>query len=282
LTQKELIEKLKSLGFKEYEAKVLIVLLKGKPMSASEIAKEAKLIRNSIYDTLKSFAEKGYCNEIETNTVLKYQIIEPRIIADKIRHDYRESLRVKIDAVEDTFTEIDSIFKDKKSDLSETESIELIRGFNKHRVAKYMELIQQAKFEILSMNKIRGLVSEEINEFTQNFTKNGGKIRSIYRAGLDFKVLKNGVPTPAANEDLIRVCKMFESFGEEIKLSDINIPNLIIVDREKVFLNIAGKKSRTDQTDLIIYNPAIANNMLDLFNYYWEQSNTIEEYKNGK
>ncbi len=282
MTQKELIEKLKSLGFKEYEAKVLIVLLKGKPMSASEIAKEAKLIRNSIYDTLKSFAEKGYCNEIETNTVLKYQIIEPRVIADKIRHDYRESLRTRIEAVDDTFGEIETLFKDKKSDLSESESIELIRGFNKHRVVKYMELIQQAKFEILSMNKIRGLITEDINEFTQNFTKNGGKIRSIYRAGLDFKVMKNGVPAHANNDDLIRVCKMFESFGEELKLSEINIPNLIIVDREKVFLNIAGKKSRTDQTDLIIYNSAIANNMLDLFNYYWEQSYTIGEYKNGK
>ena len=91
--------------------------------------------------------------------------------------------------------------------------------------------------------------------------------------------MKNGVPAHANNDDLIRVCKMFESFGEELKLSEINIPNLIIVDREKVFLNIAGKKSRTDQTDLIIYNSAIANNMLDLFNYYWEQSYTIGNIK---
>lgn len=81
---------LKSLGFKEYESKVLLVLLSGNPMSASEIAKDAKIIRNSIYDILKSFVDKGYCNEIETNTILNYQIIDPAIILDKIISDYKK------------------------------------------------------------------------------------------------------------------------------------------------------------------------------------------------
>jgi len=90
MNQKELIEKLKSIGFKEYEAKIFLVLLKGIPMSATEIAKESGLIRNSIYDTLKSFAERGYCNEIETSTVLKYQIIDPQVIVDKVEREFNE------------------------------------------------------------------------------------------------------------------------------------------------------------------------------------------------
>jgi len=62
-------------------------------MSASEIAKECKLIRNSIYDTLKSFVEKSYCNEIETNTVLQYQLIDPDVIFDKIEKEYSDSFK---------------------------------------------------------------------------------------------------------------------------------------------------------------------------------------------
>ena len=62
--KEDIIEKLKELGFKEYESKVFSVLLKGSLMRASEIAKEAKIVRNSIYDILKSFVEKGGMNKI--------------------------------------------------------------------------------------------------------------------------------------------------------------------------------------------------------------------------
>lgn len=272
---------MKSIGFKEYEAKVLLVLLKGVPMSASEIAKEANLLRNSIYDTLKSFAEKGYCNEIETNTVLKYQVIDPRIIADKVEKEYNESAKKRISTLRDTFENINEIYTHKKVDEDEHESIELIRGFNRHRSVKYLEFFNKAKFEILAMSRLRGLVTDEINEFTREFVSKGGKIKSIYMAGLDFKVVKNGKPSPAESDDLIRVCRMFESFGEEVKLTYIDIPNLIIADKERVFLNIAGKKNRKDQTDLIIHNEKYANNMVDLFNQYWVNSFSIGEYDRG-
>ncbi|RPI16078.1 MAG: hypothetical protein EHM58_12605 [Ignavibacteriae bacterium] len=281
MTSKEIIEKMKSIGFKEYEAKTLLVLLKGIPMSASEIAKEAKLIRNSIYDTLKSFAEKGYCNEIETSTVLKYQIIDPRIISDKIKHEYNEAAKNRITTLEDTFENINDIFTKKKIEEDGPESIELIRGFNRHRSVKYMEFFNKAEFEILAMSRLRGLVTDEINEFTKNFTAKGGKIKSIYIAGLDFKVFRDGKPVAAESDDLVRVCRMFESFGEELRLTYIDIPNLIIADKKRVFLNISGKKNRKDQTDLIIHNENYAKNMIDLFNQYWVNSFTIGEYEHG-
>ena len=74
MKREEILDKLRVVGFKENESKVLLALLKGGMMSASEIAKESHIIRNSIYDILKSFVEKGYCNEIETNTILKSSI----------------------------------------------------------------------------------------------------------------------------------------------------------------------------------------------------------------
>jgi len=38
---------------------VLFVLLQNKQLSASQIAKESGIIRNSIYDILKDFVERG-------------------------------------------------------------------------------------------------------------------------------------------------------------------------------------------------------------------------------
>ena len=116
-----LIERLKTLGFKDYESKVLIVLLSGNPMSASEIAKQAKIIRNSIYDILKSFVEKGYCNEIETNTILNYQIIDPAIILDKIVGEQKKNFSSKLENLNDTFSELQSIYKSEAAGTDATD-----------------------------------------------------------------------------------------------------------------------------------------------------------------
>lgn len=277
----ELIEKFKSIGFKEYEAKIFIVLMKGIPMSASEIAKEAKLIRNSIYDTLKSFAEKGYCNEIETNTILKYQIIDPEIIIGKVEKEYTDLNRNRISTLKNAFGELQNFYKKNISQSDDAiDNVELIRGFNKHRVAKYMELINNAEFEILSMNRLKGLITDEINEFAQKFTSNGGVIKSLYKISLDFKVMKDEKAVQASSDDLINVCSMFEKFGEEVKLTAIEIPNMVIIDRKKVFVNITGDNasSKNKQTDLIVNDKLYTENMRDLFFNYWERSATVKEY----
>lgn len=282
MNQKELIEKFKSIGFKEYEAKIFLVLLKGIPMSATEIAKESGLIRNSIYDTLKSFAERGYCNEIETSTVLKYQIIDPHVIVDKVEKEFNESNKSRISVLKDTFTEIQSHYNSNLHLLTAKEdSVELIRGFNKHRVAKYTELVQNAKREILGMNRIRGIITDELSDFGREFVKKGGTIKYIYKVSLDFKIMKEGKAAAATKEDLIKVCEMFESNGEQVRLTDLNIPNVGIFDGETVFVNITSNLSNTKnkQSDMIIKHSDFVSNMRDLFEFYWQNSMTIEEYK---
>lgn len=277
----ELIEKLKSLGFKEYEAKVFVVLLKGSPMSASDIAADAKIIRNSIYDILKSFVEKGYCNEIETNTVLKYQIIDPQVILDKIIRDQNKSHKEKLDSLQNTFGDVQSLYgkQIEKQDVADT-NIQLLRGFNKHRVEKYVELLRNSTKEVLGMYKLKGLVTEELNDLAEKLIKNGGKLRSIYQVTLDFKVIRGGKETNASSDDLIRVLEFFESKGEEVRLSEMKIPNITIFDREVTFTNLADKNiPKNKQADIIIQNTEYAGHMSDLFTYYWDNGMTISQYR---
>jgi len=282
LTTQNFIEKLKTLGFKEYESKVFIVLLKGIPMSASDIAKDAKIIRNSIYDILKSFVQKGYCNEIETDTILNYQIIDPAIIMDKIEHDYNESYKERVSNLKDTFGELQSIYKTKsaKSEKSDI-GIQLIRGFNMHRVAKYMELVKSAKREWLGMYRLKGLVTEELDEDARRLIKSGGTVRSIYQASLDFKVKRNGKSVSASKDDLLKVCETFRSYGEDLRLSEFKIPNIAVFDKESVFINMSGDRNipKHKQADIIIKNNDFAEHMGDLFEHYWSRGLTIEEFK---
>lgn len=270
-----LIERLKSLGFKEYESKVLIVLLNGTPMSASDIAKEAKIIRNSIYDILKSFVEKGYCNEIETNTILNYQIIDPAVILDKISSDHKKLFNRKMENLAETFGELQLIYKKESSKLEQPDkNIQLIRGFNKHRVSRYIELVESSKNEILGMFSPRRVVVEEISQDAKKFINEGGVIKSIYQLSDD----------DDSNAELIKACELFAKGGEEVRIADFKIPNITVFDNENVFINLSSEKSvpKHKQADLIIKNPDYAGHMKDLFQYYWSKAQTIEEVKKGK
>jgi len=278
----ELIEKLKTLGFKEYESRVFLVLLKGKLMSASDISKESKVIRNSIYDILKSFVEKGYCNEIETNTILQYRIIDPVAILNKLERDYHANYNKKVTLLKDTFSELNTIYSiDKSDDLDKPEiNVELIRGFNKQRVSKYIDLYKNAKHEVLGMYRLKGLVAEEFDKVAAKFIRKGGVIKSIYQASLDFKVLTDGKMGPATGTDLIRVLSKFQKSGEQIRLSKVKIPNVTIFDREIVFINLTDKRIPVQKhADIIIKNPDYAEHMADLFTFYWDKGLTVDEYE---
>jgi sugar-specific transcriptional regulator TrmB len=282
---KELIERFKESGFKEYEAKIFLALLSGNSLSATEIAREAKLIRTSIYDTLKSFVERGYCNEIETGSILKYQIIDPEVIIGKIEKEFNESNARRVSSIKDTFKEASAVIGyGKNSGQLNEESIELIRGFNKHRVIKYTNLVKRAKKEILGMNRIRGIFTDELKNSADTLIKSGGVVRYIYKVSLDFKIRKDGKLIQAENEDLVRLCESFEMTGEQVRLTETEIPNLAIFDGLTAYINISNNAphAKNRQSDLIIRNADFVNNLKDMFEYYWKSSMKIAEFKKYK
>src|SRR4030095_8335 len=280
--KESLLEELKELGFNEYKAKVFIALSSGKIMSASEIVEEANIVRGSIYDILKSFTAKGYCNEIETNRVLQYQIIDPDIILDKIVQEYTQEHSSSITRLKNTFKKIKENYSTENNNgESKNINIELIRGYNKHRISKYRELLSSAEKEICGMYKFKGLVSDEADEIAMSLINKGGKVKSIYQIGLDFKIVKNGEEIEANPDDLIKVCRKFEANGEQIRLSEKDIPNMTIIDNENVFINTEDKWiQRQSQADIIMRRSNFAKYMHDLFEYYWNESLTIEDYEN--
>jgi len=277
----QLINKLKTLGFKEYEAKIFLVLIKNSSLSASEIADKANIRRTAVYEILKGFAEKGYCNAIETNSILQYEIINPQIIFDKIQEEIKHKKETELTNLKNTFNDLNPLYKtDADKDDSKT-NIELIRGFNKHRTAKFIELLKEAKEEILFMVRFEMFVSKELDKDAKKFIENGGVIRSIYEASLDFRIIdRNENLSIATVEGFIDLCEYYEKNGEQLRISQLELPNITIFDREIVFINIDNKDiPRHNRADIIIRNPDFAKRMMDLFNYYWSQGYTTKDFK---
>ncbi|MEO6694002.1 MAG: helix-turn-helix domain-containing protein [Ignavibacteria bacterium] len=280
MQSKELIYKLQQIGFKEYESKIFLVLLKGSALSASEIAEKANIRRTAVYEILKSFAARGFCNEIETNTILKYEMIDPRVIADKIENEIEENNRSKISNIKETFKEFETLHKSEESSENKNVNIELIRGFNRHRQEKFIELFNSANHEILFMIRLEGYVSEELESDANDFFKKGGVIKSVYEASHNFKIIKDSSRQDATFEDLLRICRRFESSGEQVRISSSELPNMTIFDKKIVFIKILDKLvPRHNNADIIIKNESFAKKMIDLFNYYWRSSYKIDDLK---
>lgn len=275
-----MISKLQQIGFKEYESKVFLVMLKGSALSASEIAEKAGIRRTAVYEILKSFVVRGFCNEIETNTTLRFEMIDPRVIGDKIERELKQSNESRISNLREAFSELDTLHKSEESNEKSNVNIELIRGFNKHRQEKFIELINNANDQILFMIRLEGYVSEELDSGASDFIKKGGVIKSIYEASLDFKIIKDNSRQNATLNDLLRICGRFEKSGEQVRISKSELPNMTIFDKKIVFINVQDKNvPRHNNADIIVKNEAFAGRMTDLFNYYWNKSFTIDQMK---
>jgi sugar-specific transcriptional regulator TrmB len=275
----ELIQKLKSLGFNEYESKIFIALIKGRSMSVPDIAKSAKIRRTDVYDIMKSFADKGYCNEIETNRTLMYEMIDPDVILDKLELQAQKDNEKHLADLKDTFKNLKPLFGSEKVEKNNLLNIELIRGYNLHRVEKFVNLIKSAKKEILLFIRMEMHISDDIDETAASFIKRGGIIKSIYEINNNFKIKKNGRWIDCTDEDLKKVFSKFESYGEKLKLIKTKIPNMVIFDRETVFLNITEKvDKKNNEADVIFRNKDYAETMAEMFNRTWEKSQTLKEY----
>jgi sugar-specific transcriptional regulator TrmB len=252
-------------------------------MSASEIAESAKIRRTDVYNVLKSFTEKGYCNEIETNTIMKYEMIDPDVVLDKIELKIQKERDKQIASFKDTFKELKPLYRSKENAQDKISNIELIRGYNQHREEKFVNLLKSAKKEILFMIRLEMYISDEVDKTAEKFIKSGGIIKSIYEVGENFKVKKDGKWTDGNTGDLVKVFSKFEKYGEQVKFSSVKIPNFTIFDRETVFMNIVDKTvPRYNEADIIIKNKDYAESMTEVFNTFWEKSSTLKEYKKIK
>lgn len=273
------IEKLEKLGFSAYEAKVFFALYQGSIMSAAEIAKEARIPRPSVYEILKNFAKRGICNEIETPSKTMFEIIESKILEDKLKLAITEDYNRKLIDLEACFTEIKPLFRSKRPDEYKND-VELVRGHNLHRETKFLELVRESNKGIMVMNRFKGNVSSKLDSESRKLFKRGGYIKSIYEKSTDFKLKLNDEWKNVTKTDLIKLCEDFAKEGEAIRFLD-EVPQIVAVfDERIVYISLYDEKmSIKDSVDVIIKNKRFASFVISLFNLYWDKADTLEILK---
>ncbi len=277
----ETIKGLESLGFTNYESRVFCALFEGHTMNGSDVAIAAKIPRSSAYDILKLFTQKGFCNEIQTSSVVLYELIDPKVVEDKFEKEIKDTYHTRLGLLKDSFEKLQPLFKSKvKKD--EKADVELIKGFNKHRELKFLNLLKETKKELLLMNRLEGRIFKEQDEASLDFYKRGGTVRSIYEASYNFKIQVEDTWKDVSPEGLIDICENFIQAGEQIKLTNKIHQNMFIFDRKVVFVSLVNPDmpAHTRRTDIYVNNENYANAMVDYFESFGGQAETIEQFKN--
>lgn len=273
-------ENLLKLGFTEKEAKVFLVLLRGDLMAASDVAKEANIRRTDVYDILNQFTKAGYINEIDTNRITMFQMVDPRVIGDKVQTDTIRKANLQAQNAKTIFDNLFPLYKSKLSSNQDFINIEIVRGHNRHRDVKFAECTKQSKSEILLMLKLtnQGTISDETDHIIGNFIKSGGIFKTIYDKPEFMKVMRGDKLETMHFNDILPIFKKFEQKGEQIRLTDAEITTFAIFDRYTVYMNIfepalpSNKKS-----DIIVKNKELAQYLASTFEFYWGNSKKISE-----
>jgi len=273
------IEKLGKLGFSSYEARVFMALYKGSVMSASEIANDAKIPRPSVYQILRNFAQKGYCNEIKSPSKQLFEIINSSVIQDKLMAELTQNYQRDLNALKDCFSELKPLFRSKQPAEYKTD-VELIKGHNFHREYKFLELVKNSKKGILVMSRFKGFVSPGLDSESKKLHKRGGYIKSIYENSTGFKLKINDKWQNVSKEDLIKLCEGFVKQGEDVRLLQ-EVPQIISVfDESIVYISLFDENIPVrDSSDVIIKNKRFASFIISLFNVYWDKADTLEKLK---
>ena len=276
---REIIKRFENLGFTNYEARVFITLYQGYLMSATEIAKDAKIPRPSVYEILRSFAKKGYCNEIKTPSKLLYEIIDTNVIQNKFEKQFRNDFLTKQSDLKECFRRLKPVYKSKRPPEYRAD-VELIKGFNRQREQKFMDLVRSSKKAILLMNRLEGNVATELDRESKKFHRKGGVVKSIYEASDNFRIKINNKWKNVTKESLIKLCEAFEKQGEQVRLRS-RVPQIMAVfDEKTVFFSLYDESiPKSDMSDIIIKNKRFASFVTELFNVYWDKSDSLNMFK---
>lgn len=266
---KKYIESLIKIGLTELEAKVYIALLKKETFTATEISSVTNINRTQTYDVLAKLSIRGMVFE-SRGKVKKYSAVDPKNVLNGLVKE----LDGKRDVIEKLTEPLSDMFNYEKHESESLDFVQVLSSRN-NIINKIENLEKSAKFEIISFCKPPYLmnVSASHSKERMDVITNGSSVsqKSIYEI------------EDEGGEDFLAWIKIFEEAGEEVRVSKKLPIKFVIFDKQKVVCTVKSPLSENDKfTAMFIYNSELADALICTFNYYWNNSMTIEEFINSK
>ena len=266
IDQKQYIMELTTLGLTLNEAKTYITLLTKNSLAVSEIAQISRVPRTKLYGVIENLIIKGFCIE-KAGDIKRYKAVDPNVVMDKLLKDYQEQLEQKKKFAENFSNLFLPIYQ---QNMSKTDSLDYIQVLKeKNRIAeKFKSLEENSKSEILVFTKAPYTSKFSTPKKRLDIIKKEIKVKSIY----EFEETKQ--------QNFLNLVKIFAKTGEEVKIIN-NLPlKMAIFDEETVIFALRDLITlKPSLTSVIVKHPDFAKAFKRIFDYYWQEAITLEEFK---
>ncbi|MBS4214781.1 TrmB family transcriptional regulator [Neobacillus rhizophilus] len=134
----DIVQRLKKLGFNEYEAKSYLSLVKQGPVTAYQVSKESGVPRARIYEVLSNLVEKGIVLKEEINDTTRYSPLPVEIFLQKAQSEWQL-----------TYTEISDSLRSLETSAEKMDNRVVTLKDYKTIISYCQSLIKKAKSRIV-------------------------------------------------------------------------------------------------------------------------------------
>ncbi len=255
------IDILTEMGLSLNEAKVYLALLKKKISQVGEIATLSGVPQKMIYYVLQKLMSKGMCSLVP-GRVKMYKPTEPGTgIGSFIKRTQKQ-----IDSSKKMLSELEKQYEIGQNETSSVECVEIVQ--NAINVSqRVLALERMSTEEVLSFNKPPYAMSERNREELYGL-KRGTRYRSIYQVS----EARNLIPRS--------VMEMYREAGEEVKIAE-SLPMKMMIFDSRILMFVLEEclTSPENFTAVIIQRSSIISALKELFEMYWLQSMSVEEFR---
>ncbi|HEY1421531.1 MAG TPA: helix-turn-helix domain-containing protein [Candidatus Dormibacteraeota bacterium] len=254
-TAEALPSELSRLGLTTYEAKAYVALVGRDSFTAAQVARQAELPRQRIYDVLESLVSKGMA-AARPGRVIKYAATEPTIAIRRLVAARREELADLETAASRTIGSLASMYAAGQQHTDPMDYIEVLREPRAIN-ARFDELQSTAKREILVFTKPPYAKPPQENVEGLSVARRL-EARGLYEESVfDEPNVVAGVRT-------------FIQAGEKARVVKELPMKLVIIDAAIVMFGMQDPvASGSDLTIMVVDHPSLAAVLRMAFDAYW-------------
>jgi len=259
----ELVGQLTRLGLTSYEAKAYLSLIKRDSYTAAQVARQAALPRQRIYDVLGTLVQKGLA-VARPGSVVKYAATPPEIAINLLIQAHRQSL---LEMEKGARTMVDQLKPAFEAGQAHTDPLEYIEVLRDRRAIneRFAELQASVKREILVFTKPPYATppQENVEGLAVTLTH---EARSIYEFGVfDDPEVAEGV-------------RRFLDAGEDMRFVPELPLKLVIIDETIVMFGMEDPVAGSaDLTIVVVEHGSLARVLKTAFDAIWNSGLTFDQ-----
>jgi DNA-binding MarR family transcriptional regulator len=254
------------LGMTRYEAKAYLTLIQRESYAASELASEAGIPRQRIYDVLNSLVSRGLARDWP-GPVTRYAATDPEAAVDRLLAVQRKALA----GLEAHSTELAANLRDTwVSGREETAPLDYVEVLRDPGMvgARFLDLQREAEHSLLTFSKAPyAMPNNPVGlAATRRIVEAGGDVRCIYE--------------PSILDDAAVVADILEFIeaGEGARVAEDVPMKLCLADGYRVLFSLTDPiAGALTSTNILVEHPALTSSLQCAFEAIWAGSEPFEE-----